>query len=84
MIQRRLRESTEKCFSTLEVSLGYSCSLEITLSHFSTAACDSLGWNKLGEAEGQKRRIEGRPKNTIKLWNQCHVFFKQGVIFPFS
>lgn len=31
--------------------------------------------------EGQKGRIEGRPKNTIKLWNPYNVFFKKGVFF---
>lgn len=31
--------------------------------------------------EGQKGRIEGRPKNTIKLWNPYSAFFKKGVFF---
>lgn len=73
MIQIRLCESTEKCFSTLEISLRYCSSLEITLSCFDTAVSDSLEWNK--QREGQKRRIGRKVKKHNQIMESVSCIF---------
>lgn len=83
MMQIRLCESMEKCFSTLEVPLGYCSSLEITLSCFDTVVCDSLGWNKQREMKGQKRRIRRKAKEHSQIMESVSCIFKAGFFFFF-